>query len=182
MRCVQILLRSKKMEQEMRDLCIKEDNEAAMEIERMETEQQGYNITKQRQNKIISDTDRNIDKINTTINEMKDEMDQKKQERQDQHEEFRKAVKEQEASQKVLDSAKQQLQNFYDGKFLLLQKPKAAMELPSASLPTIPALDAGIVSHELLAAANAKASKPRAKWQVQPRRLRKQSQMQQLQH
>lgn len=130
-------------EQKMRDLCIKEDNEASMEIERMETEQQGYNITKERQTKIINDCDHNIDKINATINDMKDEMDEKQKERKEQHEAFRKSVKEQEESQKVLYSAKQALQNFYDGKTALLQKPKTATVLPSASLPTIPALDAG---------------------------------------
>lgn len=136
------LKKEQALEQKMRDLCIKEDNEAAMEIERMTTEQQGYNITKQRETKVINDCDHTIEKINATINEMKDEMDKKKVERQKQHEEFRKSVKDQEASQKVLYKAKQQLQNFYAGKSALLQKPKSDTSLPSASLPTIAAISA----------------------------------------
>jgi hypothetical protein len=152
------------MEQKMRDLCIKEDNAAAMEIERMETEQQGYNITKQRETKTINDADKQVEKINATINEMKDEMDQKKIERAEQHEAFRKSVKDQEASQKVLYSAKQQLQNFYDGKSALLQKPKpkAPIELPSADLPTIPALGAGLAPTKVASKVATKTQAPKA--------------------
>merc|ERR1719443_345981 len=152
----QDLIKEQAQELKMRDLCVEEDNGAVMEIERMETEQQGYNISKQRETKVITDCDHNIEKINETINEMKEEMDKKKIEREEQHEEFRKSVKDQEASQKVLYEAKQQLQNFYDGKAALLQKPKSTV--PSASLPTIPALGAQKLAASVVHAAENKVA------------------------
>merc|ERR1719335_1367763 len=89
------LIAEQKLAQEKRDTCIAEEHAANMELEQKYTEQQDYNITKQRQTKIIKDAEHEITTINASINDLVAELEVKKGERAEQHAEFRKSVQDQ---------------------------------------------------------------------------------------
>mmetsp|Transcript_37979 Transcript_37979/g.86798 ORF Transcript_37979/g.86798 Transcript_37979/m.86798 type:complete len:1442 (+) Transcript_37979:137-4462(+) len=131
-----MIKKDQKLESQMRDTCMdqKQKAERDLEFKKNELNLNGIRISKVTQD--IESIDSSVVDVKAAMKDIESELVTMATDREDEHEMFKKEVKEQREMIAALESAEQSLQAFYKKKSFLQEEPSAPAAAPAAgSLP-----------------------------------------------